>query len=165
MAMIYYNLAYGSNMSLNRLLARLPNAKRIGVATVTGFQLTFNKKGFDNSGKCNAFETSDAEDILYGVLYQLDASEKDILDEIEGERYDNKHIAVTTMCGKKYDAYCYVANTLDDALLPYDWYLKHVLTGALEAQLPPKYIQQIESQLTQSDADIKRAEHEFSIYK
>ena len=154
--MIYYNLAYGSNMSLNRLLARLPNAKRIGVATVTGFQLTFNKKGF---------ETSDAEDILYGVLYQLDASEKDILDEIEGERYDNKHITVTTMCGKKYDAYCYVANTLDDALLPYDWYLKHVLTGALEAQLPPKYIQQIESQLTQIDADIKRAELEFSIYK
>ena len=54
--MIYYNLAYGSNMSLNRLLARLPNATRIGVSTVTGFTLTFDKQGFDGSGKCNALK-------------------------------------------------------------------------------------------------------------
>ena len=163
--MTFYNLAYGSNMSLNRLLARLPEAKRIGVATVTGFKLTFDKKGFDNSGKCNALKTGHDDDILYGVLYQINEQEKQILDEIEGVRYDCQNIQVKTECGHSFAAYCYVANTLDDHLLPFDWYLKHVLTGALEAGLPNAYIQQIREQSSKRDDNSKRAEKEYSIYK
>ena len=163
--MIYYNLAYGSNMSLNRLLARLPNAKRIGVATVPGFRLTFDKQGFDNSGKCNALATHNQDDLLYGVLYKITQDEKHILDEIEGPRYDNQEIMVTSECGNQFTAYCYVANTLCQQQLPFDWYLKHVLTGALEANLPHHYIHQIRSQQTQVDHDSARAEREFSIYK
>ncbi|KPV96638.1 hypothetical protein AN214_01464 [Pseudoalteromonas sp. P1-9] len=163
--MIYYNLAYGSNMSLNRLLARLPNATRIGVSTVTGFTLTFDKQGFDGSGKCNALKTDNHDDVLYGVLYQINNHEKAILDEIEGPRYDNQQIVVTNECGKQFNAYCYVANTLCQQHLPYDWYLKHVLTGALEAKLPQQYIDNIRAQATQTDTDSARAEREFSIYK
>ncbi len=165
MGMIYYNLAYGSNMSLNRLLARLPNATRIGVATVRGLKLTFDKKGFDNSGKCNAFLTHNDDDVLYGVLYKITQDEKLILDDIEGPRYDNHEIVVTNECGGQFTAYCYVANTLCQQQLPYDWYLKHVLTGALEAKLPSEYINQIRLQQTKIDLDSARAEREFSIYK
>lgn len=163
--MIIYNLAYGSNMSLNRLLARLPNAARIGVATVPGFRLTFDKQGFDNSAKCNALYTGDTRDILYGVLYGINAAEKQILDQIEGPRYDNCQIEVTALCGRTYNAYCYVANTTDNSLLPFDWYVKHVLTGAIEAQLPDNYLAQIKQQAVISDSDHMRAAKEFSIYK
>lgn len=161
--MIYYNLAYGSNMSLNRLLARLPNAKRIGVATVNGFQLSFDKKGFDDSGKCNANQTDDPDDVLYGVLYQITGEEKAILDNIEGPRYDCLAINVTSECGDSYDAYCYIANTFDSQLLPYDWYVRHVLTGAIEAQLPDGYIDKIRLQPSKQDPDKLRAKREFSI--
>jgi hypothetical protein len=176
--MIYYNLAYGSNMSLNRLLARLPNAKRIGVATVNGFQLSFDKKGFDDSGKCNANQTDDPDDVLYGVLYQITGEEKAILDNIEGPRYDCLAINVTTesvttesattesvitKSGDSYDAYCYIANTFDGQLLPYDWYVRHVLTGAEEAQLPDWYIDKIRFQQSKEDPDQSRAQREFSI--
>lgn len=163
--MTYYNLAYGSNMSLNRLLARLPNAKRIGVASVSGFVLTFDKQGFDDSGKCNALQTGRESDVLFGVLYQLNAHEKARLDEIEGVRYDCQNIQVQAQCGNIFDAYCYVANTLDKQLIPYDWYLKHVLTGAIEAQLPDVYIEKIRKQVTKIDSDRIRAKKEFSIYK
>jgi gamma-glutamylcyclotransferase len=163
--MTIYNLAYGSNMSLNRILARLPNAERIGVASVTGFRLTFDKKGFDNSAKCNALYTGEANDVLFGVLYAINAVEKQILDNIEGPRYDNQSIIATGLCGTQYSAYCYVANTLDNALLPFDWYVKHVLTGAQEAQLPDYYLAQIEQQAVISDSDLARAAKEFSIYK
>ena len=161
--MNYYNLAYGSNMSLNRLLARLPNAKRIGVATVNGFQLTFDKQGFDDSGKCNAEQTDNHNDVLYGVLYQITDEEKVILDKIEGPRYDCFAISATTECGESYNAYCYIANTFDDQLLPYDWYLRHVLTGAIEAKLPDWYIDKIRLQQSKQDPDKLRAEREFAI--
>jgi hypothetical protein len=161
--MIYYNLAYGSNMSLNRLLARLPNAKRIGVATVNGFQLSFDKKGFDDSGKCNANQTDDPDDVLYGVLYQITGEEKAILDKIEGPRYDCLAINVTTESGDTHNAYCYVANTFDSQLLPYDWYLRHVLTGAEEAQLPDWYVNKIRFQHSKQDPDKLRSEREFAI--
>ena len=161
--MIYYNLAYGSNMSLNRLLARLPNAKRIGVATVNGFQLSFDKKGFDDSGKCNAEQTENPNDVLYGVLYQITGEEKAILDKIEGPRYDCFAISATTECGDSYNAYCYIANTFDSQLLPYYWYLRHVLTGAEEAQLPDEYLDKIRLQPSKQDPDQLRAKREFSI--
>ncbi|WP_372862692.1 gamma-glutamylcyclotransferase family protein, partial [Pseudoalteromonas sp.] len=40
--MALYNFSFGSNMSSNRLLARLPNAKRVGTALLKGYKLTFN---------------------------------------------------------------------------------------------------------------------------
>ena len=50
--MALYNFSFGSNMSSNRLLARLPNAKRVGTALLKGYKLTFNMAFADGSGKC-----------------------------------------------------------------------------------------------------------------
>ncbi|MDP4984130.1 gamma-glutamylcyclotransferase family protein [Pseudoalteromonas tunicata] len=162
---VYFNLAYGSNMSSNRLLARLPNAKRIGVAMVEGYKLAYHKKGFDDSGKCDAYYTGDKNDILLGVLYQITAEEKAILDQIEGPRYSICNLTVKHESGEHFDAYCYVANTLDHSLLPYDWYLQHVIAGAKEAQLPEHYVTKICQQVTQVDPDSERSQREFLIHK
>lgn len=163
--MTFYNFAYGSNMSLSRIRARLPNVIRIGVMSAPGYKLTFDKSGLDDSGKCNAIYTGNNYDLLYGVLYQLTAQEKAILDDIEGPRYDNHALTLTDDDKNQYSAYCYSANTTDSNLLPFDWYLQHVLTGATEAQLPQAYIQNITQQATCQDNDLARYERETAIYK
>ncbi|WP_350636738.1 gamma-glutamylcyclotransferase family protein, partial [Pseudoalteromonas sp. GW168-MNA-CIBAN-0100] len=61
--MSLYNFSFGSNMSSHRLLARLPNAKRIGTAVLQGYELTFDMYFKDGSGKCS-ISPSDAEDAL-----------------------------------------------------------------------------------------------------
>ena len=160
----YYNLAYGSNMSTKRLFARLSNATHIGVATVTGYQLAYHKLGVDESGKCDAFYTGDPQDMLYGVLYALNEDEKAILDEIEGARYSEAQIKATHN-GQTFEAYCYVANMLDNSILPYDWYLQHVITGAIEAELPKEYIEKIKQQAVKVDPDKTRAAREFAIHQ
>jgi hypothetical protein len=70
--------AYGSNMSLARLQARTPSARRLGTAVLESHDLRFHKAGKDGSGKCDVVHTGGAE-CVYGVLYEIDA-ERDRLE-------------------------------------------------------------------------------------
>ncbi len=64
-----YNFSFGSNMSSNRLLARLPKAKRVGTAVLKGYELTFNMLFKDGSGKCSIQKSDDKNALVYGVVY------------------------------------------------------------------------------------------------
>ena len=63
-----YNFSFGSNMSSNRLLARLPKAKRVGTAVLKGYELTFNMLFKDGSGKCSIPKSDDKNALVYGVV-------------------------------------------------------------------------------------------------
>ena len=92
--MALYNFSFGSNMSSSRLLARLPEAKRVGTAILKGYELTFDMVSTDGSAKCSVRKTDQADALVYGVVYQLNEAEKSILDDIEGPRYDCVDITV-----------------------------------------------------------------------
>lgn len=163
--MSLYNFSFGSNMSSQRLLARLPNAKRIGTAVLQGYELTFDMYFNDGSGKCS-ISPSDAEDALvYGVVYQISDAEKVILDGIEGKGYDCVNITVKLLSGEDVNAHCYIANTHDSEALPYDWYIKHVHRGALEAGVPKAYSDAILNRAQKSDSNLERAEIEFAVHQ
>lgn len=163
--MSLYNFSFGSNMSSHRLLARLPNAKRIGTAVLQGYELTFDMYFKDGSGKCS-ISPSDAEDALvYGVVYQISDAEKVILDDIEGAGYDCVNITVKLLSGEDVNAHCYIANTHDSEALPYDWYIKHVHRGALEAGVPKAYSDAILNRAQKSDSNLERAEIEFAVHQ
>lgn len=55
--MALYNFSFGSNMSSSRLLARLPEAKRVGTAILKGYELTFDMVSTDGSAKCSVRKT------------------------------------------------------------------------------------------------------------
>ncbi len=131
---MHINFAYGSNMALSRIRARLPKVKRLGVACLKDFQLIFNKAGWDGSGKCDV--TPEQGEHVWGVLYALSDEEKAILDDIEGTRYQALEISVTTQEGEQISCYCYKGKAHDDALPPFDWYINHVWMGAKENQFP-----------------------------
>lgn len=158
--------AYGSNMSLSRLRARAPSARRLGRYVLESHALRFHKSGRDGSGKCDAFLTADPADKVVGVVFNINPAEKAWLDEVEGlgAGYNEKSVVVEGEAGERLEAFTYWATHIDETLKPYSWYKHHVLTGAREAGLPIGYIECIEAIECLEDPDSKRANTERAIH-
>ncbi|MFY8274036.1 gamma-glutamylcyclotransferase family protein [Pseudoalteromonas sp. SSDWG2] len=161
--MTRYYFSFGSNMSAQRIKARLPNAKRVGVAHLKGYKLAFDMLSLDGSGKCTIHPHEHSS--VYGVVWELEFHEQEELHHIEGPRYDITHVDVTlTHNQEALVAYCYIANTIDKVALPYEWYVQHVHFGAIEANLPEHYVQSIKNQASVEDQDAARHQREMQIH-
>lgn len=162
--------AYGSNMSNRRLLDRCSTANFLEIAKIESYKLAFNKKSsLDKSGKANIIQTGNTSDIVWGVIFEIEESQKTALDTAEGKGkgYDEQTIKVIDSKGQEHECIAYIATEakyLDNALTPMDWYKEHCLIGAKEHNLPDDYISVIEDQKAKTDTDIERAEKERSIY-
>jgi gamma-glutamylcyclotransferase (GGCT)/AIG2-like uncharacterized protein YtfP len=137
--------AYGSNMHPLRLGLRTPSCRVVGVASLVRYSLRFHKRAGaagDFSGKCDAFYTGRAQDTVHGVLFRVHEPERRHLDEAEGKG-SGYHGVTLRVIGEEgaVDAYSYVADTnwIDEALLPYDWYVALVGSGARIHGLPAGY--------------------------
>ena len=162
--------AYGSNMSNRRLSDHCSTANFIEVAKVEGYTFSFNKKSsVDKSGKANITQTGKNTDIVWGVLFEIEESQKSDLDTAEGKGkgYEEQTIKVADSKGHIHECTVYIATDakyLDNSLDPMDWYKEHCLIGAKEHNLPDDYVSRIESQTASTDTDTERAEKEGSIY-
>jgi len=159
--------AYGSNMSLKRLQARVPSAERIGLYKLLEHKLKFHKQSQDGSSKCDAFFSNNSKDIIYGSLFEIAPSEKHYLDEVEGvgKGYDIKEVVVYGNNGKAVPAYTYVATDIIDNMQPYSWYLNHVIVGAKEVGVPTPYLNNIVKVQSKKDTDVKRNALNQALYK
>jgi hypothetical protein len=145
--MLYF--AYGSNMCTGRLIRRVPSAKVVGVARLSNHALRFHNRGSDGSAKADAFFTGEPEDVVWGVLFTLDAAEEWRLDEAEGlgRGCSKTVITVDLRGGERPRAVMYAARRdyIEPSLRPYSWYKRFVLEGSREHSLPPDYIAPIEA--------------------
>ncbi|WP_068547835.1 gamma-glutamylcyclotransferase family protein [Thalassotalea crassostreae] len=159
--------AYGSNMSIRRLSARVPTVERLGTYRLVQHQLRFHKKSADGSGKCDAFFTGNSNDTIIGALYEINYEEKHMLDTIEGlgKGYDEKIVIVANENGEQYEAITYYATDIDTRLLPYTWYLNHVIIGAKEINAPIHYLNGITSTNSSIDQNKERSLREFNIHR
>jgi gamma-glutamylcyclotransferase len=166
--MIHVNyFAYGSNMSVKRIAARVPSVAKIGRATLEGHSLVFHKKSIDGSAKCDAIATDGEQDCVHGVLYSLDEAELPLLDKAEGcgQGYIRKSIELQLATGGRATAECYFATHVEKGLHPFGWYLEHVLYGAREAGLPQDYLDWLASIRTDQDPNKERHADQLSIYQ
>ena len=149
--------AYGSNMLSRRLRKRTPSAVAIGTGFVKGHRLTFDKVSSDGSGKCNIAAAKNPMERVYGVLFRINSSEAERLDNTEGlgRGYRKCELHVVTPTGTS-PAVAYIADRTDPLLLPYDWYKEFVITGAVEHQLPGNYIDGLRSIASRRDPDAGR---------
>ena len=155
-------------MSLARLKARTPSAKRIGTFILPGHSLRFHMiSDNDGSGKCDALFTGRADDSVIGALFEIVDSEKEILDKVEGLGYwyQSKMVSVSDAQGKVFEALTYYAVRIHPCVLPYSWYLYHVLYGAKEIGVPVDYLAAIENTQTIEDPDRERDARERAIYR
>ncbi len=154
-------------MSRKRLSDRVQSARFIAVAMLSKHELKFHKiSKKDGSGKCDISETGNPDDIVIGVAYDIDESEKPELDKKEGLHYgyEEKTVEVTSVEGELLSAITYYAKNIDSSLKPYHWYKEHVVRGAKENGLPEHYIQIISSIESMDDPNLDRHEEEIKIY-
>lgn len=158
--------AYGSNMSLARLQERVPSAVRHGVFTLVGHQLRFHMESDDGSGKCDAYQTNNEEDVVIGALFDMHEDDKVYLDRAEslGSGYDAKTVIVRNNLGETFEALIYFAIKINSSLKPYGWYLNHVVIGAIEMNLPAQYTDIIQATKSIEDLDTNRDAKQRSIY-
>lgn len=158
--------AYGSNMSLARIRKRVPSAARVGTCRLPQHRLEFHKIGADGSAKCDALYTGNPKDQLHGALYLIDPEEKVTLDKVEGlgAGYEEKTVQLQDHHGQAYEAYTYYATHVDPGLMPFAWYVNHVVVGAHESTLPSPYIADLEATQSIKDPDAVRAARERGIY-
>jgi len=162
-----YYFAYGSNMSLRRLRARVPSAVNYGIASLYGHSLRFHKCGRDGSAKCDALLTREPSHRVLGVVYQIDPADRPGLDRHEGlgQGYAAKRVQLFLAGGERIEAFTYTATLTDPNLHPFTWYKEHVLRGALEHGLDADYIQSIREVDTRVDTDLEREARELAIYR
>jgi gamma-glutamylcyclotransferase len=139
--------AYGSNMLAERLLARI-KAEHPTRYTLELYQIRFHKRSSDCSGKCNVICTGQPSDVVHGVIFDVSQDQIPKLDKHEGVGCGYiKKTCRFLIEGVENDVLMYVADTdyIDDALLPYRWYLDLVLAGAEQNGLPRDYISGLHS--------------------
>ncbi|MDX1735255.1 MAG: gamma-glutamylcyclotransferase family protein [Halioglobus sp.] len=162
--MFYF--AYGSNMSIARLRARVPGASRVAMAVLAGHDLRFHKRGRDGSGKCDAFHTAKACDRVVGSVFEIDPLETPALHRAEGlgSGYEQKQVCVLGPAGEQWSAFTYYATAIDATLCPYSWYLHHVLVGATESGCPADYVDRIAAVDCIDDEDLARDAAERALH-
>ena len=152
--------AYGSNMLTARLRSRVPSARPVGTAQLSGHSLRWHKKSVDASGKCDAFCTGDETDVVHGVLFEMSAAEKPQLDAAEGvgSGYESRSIPVVRGENTE-EAVPYLAqsSSVSPRLRPYSWERDLVVGGAREHCLPDTYSKHLAEQPADDDADSDRA--------
>jgi len=133
-------------MLIERLQERCETARVIGLADAKGYLIHFAKKGRDGSGKASIRRTDARGAIVYGVLFEIDVSERAILDRFEGHptgyRRDDRFIVETSDDGNRLEVSTYIAedNAIDESLKPFDWYLALVIAGVIQHKLPDDYL-------------------------
>ncbi|MCO6047134.1 gamma-glutamylcyclotransferase [Aeoliella sp. ICT_H6.2] len=159
--------AYGSNMSVPRLKARVPSAAVHGVCELRGHTLRFHKVGMDGTAKCDAYFTGNDADRVEGVVYVLDPMKVDLLDQAEGagRGYTRQQVEVFDEYGNRTQAFTYIATAIDSSLQPLCWYRHHVITGAKQHGLSDEYVTAIERVKVIRDADEVRLRRELAVYE
>lgn len=154
------NFAYGSNMLLERLHARVPQARLVSNGQLTGWRFALNIRSEDGSAKATAIHTGQPQDVLHGVIYELDEAGKRILDRYEdvGGSYRIEHATAETNASQR-EVYLYIGNEsrIAEGLEPYDWYLGFILAGARQRGLPGAFIEDLLSVSSVCDADPVRS--------
>ncbi|MGF1659534.1 MAG: gamma-glutamylcyclotransferase family protein [Rubrimonas sp.] len=140
-----------------RLIVRCGKARLIGTATAPDHSLEFSKKSADGSGKATLIRSMTGLQTP-GVLFEIEARERDALDRAEGagagyDRIDELNICTTV---GTIAVTTYLATVKDSDLIPFDWYQALVIAGALEHALPSNHVDHLRAIDHRPDPDTGR---------
>ncbi|NDY55246.1 gamma-glutamylcyclotransferase [Desulfovibrio sulfodismutans] len=145
-AMLYF--VYGSNMNSAQLQARGVRPTRTFTAKLPGHRLTFHGHSRTWDGGLETV-VSDPEQDVYGVVLVLSSTEADALDSCQGVRLDGtgSHFHFPTMVydthGDGHEVLIFKLDVLGEPRKPSREYLECIVSGALERNLPPLYVDRL----------------------
>lgn len=140
---------------------------KVSNAFLPGYKLICNKVSKDGSAKANIIKTDNLAELVWGVLFSINSNEKTLLDKAEGlgKGYNEDTFTFFDETNTSYTAQIYIADSssIDNTLLPYDWYKEFIASGAIQNKLPAEYILQLQSIICIRDHDEERRTKNYSI--
>lgn len=152
--MLYF--AYGSNMSLEQMNARITEEggafRVVGRAVLKDYELRFSKASAREAPVGFANVVKKPGSVVEGILYEVDEKGMSLLDAFEGvpdRHYQREILPVETPGGLKAEACVYVAcpERVREGLKPAGSYLALLLEG--RAFLSQEYVRWLEAQPVQ----------------
>ena len=137
--------AVGTNMDAEHLRRVVPAARRLTVARLPGYTVRWHKRA-GAEGKLAAYETRNAADAAWGVVYQLSPADFQLVDDAQRQaRYVENQVRVVDQGGNEYEATVYVAeaDVIDDSLKPTRAYRDPIVRAARANGLPADYVEQL----------------------
>jgi hypothetical protein len=146
--------AYGSNLDPGRMRAYCPHSPLVGTGWIEGWRMTFGGEGLlgYEGAVCTIVESEKRDDRVFVALYDVDAQDEQILDEVEGAvagTYRKLHLRVVTLDGE-ITSWVYVLAGYEGGL-PTAWLLNEIANAAREAGAPDDYIDAIRSRPTRTE--------------
>ena len=140
--------AYGSNMSMRRKETRTGTIRRAVRCRLPRYRLAFNKRASNGGVYTNIVPDPTRE--VWGVAYLCDAVAMDKLDRCEGVligHYRRETVEVVTEGDQRISCVTYIATAgmVCDEGVPEESYLRHLLDGARDHDLPEYYIEEIKA--------------------
>jgi cation transport regulator ChaC len=137
--------AYASNMNRAQMKSRAGEIFEEKLGRLENYELAFNKKV--RGGTAGANIRPAPGKAVEGVLYKINESAFRNLDRAEGAPVHYRRIQVTVKDagGKPVAAQAFIATKVEKGLRPATHYLKTILDGATEHNLPGDYINSIKS--------------------
>jgi gamma-glutamylcyclotransferase len=142
MAPVWY-FAYASNMNRTQMRSRAGDIAEDRPARLMNYELVFNKKVRGGTAAANIRPAPGG--VVYGVLYKISESSYRNLDRFEGAPVHYRRIQIEVLDAKSraVSAEAYIATKVEKGLHPAPHYLKTILDGAAEHNLPADYIEKI----------------------
>jgi gamma-glutamylcyclotransferase (GGCT)/AIG2-like uncharacterized protein YtfP len=137
--------AVGTNMDEARMRQLVPSARRLTVASLPGFVLKWHKRSAEG-GKLNAVRTGHPDDVVWGVVYELDRPGSKHIDEAQrAAGYREERVTVIDPVGMEHDVVLYVArpDMIDESVLPTQAYRDPIVAAARTNALPPGYVDEL----------------------
>lgn len=146
--------AYGSNINLEQMAYRCPDAKVIGSVTLAGYELTFRGRT-DGSGVANIEPKEGAS--VPGLLWRITPKCEQALDRYEGtpRLYVQQDVTVRDAEGREYSVMAYVMTGLfREPALPSPFYFQGIRDGYAQNGMDEK---PLEDALMQCRAEVSDA--------
>ncbi len=139
----FFYFAYGSNMSTCQLKDRIGDFGEGEKVILMDYDLRFNKRGKDGSGKANILLSF--KSVIEGVVFDVFESQLDKLDKHE-IGYHREKISLS-FHDKKIKAITYIADIdkICENLLPDKDYVDTIIKGAEHFGLSKSYIDELKN--------------------
>ena len=122
--------AYGSNMNLNQMAFRCPDAEVVNTVRLEGYRLAFRMNG---GGNGVATILPEPDSYVDGVLWRISERDEQHLDHYEGfpYLYGKEPVTVTDQEGVRREIMAYTMNSpyKDTPAMPSRAYLEGILNG------------------------------------
>ena len=123
----------------------IPSARRLTIASLPGFTLRWHKRSA-SGGKLAALRTGQPDDVVWGVLYEMDGDGWQQIDDAQqAAGYRDERVKVVGPDGTEHDASVYVARAemIDDSMLPKRSYRDPIVNAARANGLPAEYVAEL----------------------